>query len=263
MILTDQQSVRSLGCYREFFKRENQTEQAHVWGEGLEVETPHIDKLAEEGTIFTNFHTVAPLCTPSRASFMSGLYPQKTGDTGENHGKMDANVVTFAKILKQQKKYKTGYFGKWHLNGLSKPGWGNKNRKFGFEDNKHLWNRGHWKFLDEINGTMKEYTLDDRHLFEGKEDNHFTTDYLFDRGIEFIEKAREEDEPFAMVLSIPDPHSPNEVRQPYEDMYTDTNFTIPHTTWTAVTKNPAVPIWNYNGTYRFHFLALVMRFMYS
>ncbi len=264
MILTDQQSVRTLGCYRELFKKDNQNEQAHVWGDGIEVETPHIDKLAEEGTLFSNFHTVAPLCTPSRASFMSGLYPQKTGDTGDNHGEMDENITTFAKVLKAQKMYYTGYFGKWHLDGLDKPGWGKNKRKFGFEDNKYLWNRGHWKFIDEINGTMKEYEFNEaRNLFEGVEDKHFTTDYLFDRGIDFIEKAKERSQPFAMVLSIPDPHSPNDVRQPYQNMYTHMNFGLPLTTMTTLTKNPAGPDWNYHGMkQRVHFSkALVIIFV--
>ena len=203
MILTDEHSVRTLGCYREFMRSQNQPEQANVWGEGIEVETPHIDRLAAEGALFSNFYTVAPLCTPSRASFMSGLYPQNAGDTGENHGEMDEHITTFAKVLRRHRDYYTGYFGKWHLNGEEKPGWGSNVRKFGFEDNKYQWNRGHWKYLDKVNGTMTEYEFDAREQFEGKEDKHFTTDFLFDRGIDFMKRAKTRNQPFAYVLSIP------------------------------------------------------------
>lgn len=205
MILTDEHSLRTLGCYRDFFRSSNQNEQANIWGDGIEVETPYIDSLAADGTMFTNFYTVAPLCTPSRASFMSGLYPQKAGDTGENHGEMDGNIKTFANVLKNRRGYYTGYFGKWHLNGKVKPGWGTSTRKFGFNENKYQWNRGHWKYLEEqVNGMMKEYEFKPgRRKFKDNEEKHFTTDYLFDRGIEFMEKAKHRDQPFAYVLSIP------------------------------------------------------------
>ena len=248
MILTDEHSVRTLGCYRDFFNSTNQTEQAFVWGDGLEVETPHIDRLASEGALFTNFYTVAPLCTPSRASFMSGLYPQKTGSS-DNHGRMYGDVDTFATVLRMQRKYYTGYFGKWHLNGEQKPGFATKKRKFGFEDTNYQFNRGHWKFLDWTNGTKSAFLFDQRDNlteFGGDVTKHYTTDYLFDRGIEFIDTALAKDKPFAYVLSIPDPHGPTEVRQPYEDMYKYMNFSLPLTTRTTVRKDPATPDWNYH-----------------
>jgi arylsulfatase A-like enzyme len=130
MILTDEHNIRTLGCYRDILRGE----QSHVWGENVEVLTPNIDRLASEGAIFSNFYTVAPLCTPSRASFMTGLYPPKTGGSRVNHGRMDDDMITFAQILRDQRGYDTGYFGKWHLNGDAKPGWGNDERKFGFTD---------------------------------------------------------------------------------------------------------------------------------
>jgi arylsulfatase A-like enzyme len=245
MILTDEHSLRTLGCYRDFFDTYNQTNQGFVWGDGIKVETPNIDRLATEGAMFTNFYTVAPLCTPSRASFMSGLYPQKTGETEDNHGRINNGVKTFANNL-EEKDYLTGYFGKWHLNGSKKPGWSRSNRRFGFEDRTFQYNRGHWKFLDIINGTRKEYEFDKQNLFEGEEDKQFTTDFLFDRGIEFMKKAKKNGRPFASVLSIPDPHGPMEVRQPYQDMYKHMKFNLPYTARAAVRKNPAPPDWNYH-----------------
>ncbi len=61
MILTDEHNLRTLGCYREYFKskqKNNYGQQAHVWGDGVEVETPNIDRLAAEGALFTNYYTV-------------------------------------------------------------------------------------------------------------------------------------------------------------------------------------------------------------
>jgi arylsulfatase A-like enzyme len=245
MILTDEHSMRSLGCYRDFMKSENQADQAYIWGDGVEVETPNIDRLANEGTLFSNFYTVAPLCTPSRASFMSGLYPQKTGESDDNHGRMDDDITTFAKILKSERDYLTAYLGKWHLNGDQKPGWGNSKRKFGFGDTTYQFNRGHWKFLDVVDGARKAYEFKKQKRFQDKEDKHFTTDFLFDRGIEFMESARLSGQPFASVLSIPDPHGPMEVRDPYQNMYKHFNFNLPSTAITALKRFPASPLWNY------------------
>ncbi len=217
MMLTDEHNLRTLGCYREIFKKKNQQEQAYVWGDNVEVETPHLDRLASQGALFTNFHTVAPLCTPSRASFMSGLYPQRTG-AYKNHGRMDDDIVTFAEILEKERGYHTGYGGKWHLNGEAKPGWSehtvdndgdtaaneSDHRRFGFKDSTYMWNRGHWKFLkNDENNNRQEYEFWQRGQFKGKEEENFTTDYLFDRSIEFMKDAKARNEPFAYVLSIP------------------------------------------------------------
>lgn len=109
--MTDQHNYRTLGCYRDYLISKNQPGQAYVWGEGVAVETPNIDILAKEGALFTNFHATAPLCTPNRASFVSGLYPAFTG-ADRNHSPMNDDVVTFAQVLKEERDYETGYFGK-------------------------------------------------------------------------------------------------------------------------------------------------------
>ena len=74
--------------------------QAFIWGEGVKVETPHIDSLADDGLICTNYFAVSPVCTPSRASWVSGLYPQATGSPSNNLPLNDS-IVTFAEVLKK------------------------------------------------------------------------------------------------------------------------------------------------------------------
>jgi len=246
MILTDEHNIRTLGCYRDYFRSQNQDDQATVWGRNLEVETPNIDRLAREGALMTNFYTVAPLCTPSRASFLSGLYPAATGGSNVNHGRMDDDIVTFAEILKEKRDYHTGYIGKFHLNGEDKPGWGNETRKFGFIENKYLYNQGHWKWLDEVDGNMEAYTYLEGGKFKKKQRKHFTTVFLFDRGIEFMERAKSLNKPFSYVLSIPDPHAPNQVRRPYDEMFNDMHFKLPLTGRQSILKDPAPPKWNFH-----------------
>lgn len=91
-----------------------------VWGDNLSVHTPNIDSLAKDGAMFTHFYTSSPLCTPSRGTFMTGMYPPFTG-TATNTGVLDAELKTWADILRDERGYKTSYMGKWHLDGDAKP----------------------------------------------------------------------------------------------------------------------------------------------
>ena len=118
IIQTDEHNLRTLGCYRD----QMSPEQAFVWGKGNKVDTPHIDSLAKDGVICTNYFASSPVCTPSRASWVSGLYPQATGSPGNNMPLKDS-IVTFAEVL-CKRGYATSYLGKWHLDGNAKPGWG-------------------------------------------------------------------------------------------------------------------------------------------
>lgn len=118
--------------------------QVDVWGINKNLDTPNIDSLARNGALYSNYYTVSPLCTPSRGSFFSGMFPPFNGAADQNHGKLDVNIKTWPQILKER-GYTLGYFGKWHLDGEEKPGWGAPiGREFGFDDNKYRFNRGHW-----------------------------------------------------------------------------------------------------------------------
>jgi len=248
MILTDEHNYRTLSCYRDYWASKVGAVDTDVWGD-LRLDTPNIDKLASQGALFTNFYTVAPLCTPSRASFMSGKYPSFTGGADRNHGKMDNKINTFSKVLKNEMNYYTGYFGKWHLDGENTPGWGDNGRWMGFDENKYRWNRGHYKYIDEVNGEMVGYTINDEWRFKNREVQHYTTDYLMDRGIDFIKRSVANKDPFAMVLSIPDPHGPNHNRPQYRDLYTDLHFQIPETAAAALKYDPAAPGFNWVDAY--------------
>ena len=105
LIMTDDMGYSDLGCY------------------GGEVNTPHLDKLAEEGLRFTQFYNTGRCC-PTRVSLMSGLYPHQAGmghmtrDEGEEHpgyrGRLMERAVTIAEVLGDN-GYDTIHTGKWHL----------------------------------------------------------------------------------------------------------------------------------------------------
>jgi len=105
LVLTDDLGYSDIGCYG-----------------AKNVETPHIDRLAAEGMKFTDFHTAASICSPSRAAFLTGAYPQRAGlymginPIRKPHWFLGLNPteVTLAEQFKQ-KKYDTYMVGKWHL----------------------------------------------------------------------------------------------------------------------------------------------------
>ncbi|MFR9607830.1 MAG: sulfatase-like hydrolase/transferase, partial [Rikenellaceae bacterium] len=103
IIQTDEQSFRTLSCYRELLD----SEQANIWGNGANVETPHIDRLASEGALCNNYYASSPVSTPSRASFQTGLYPVATG-APINGMTMTEGLVSFAEVL-QKDGYQTDY----------------------------------------------------------------------------------------------------------------------------------------------------------
>lgn len=221
---TDEHNFRTLGCYRETLT----DEQAFLWGPDAIVETPHIDQLAKEGVICTSFYATTPVCSPSRSSFMTGMYPQNT-PVVTNDIPLADGLETFASIL-GRKGWATGYIGKWHLDGLGKPQW-EPERNFGFDDNRYMFNRGHWKMLEDTEEGPQVASFNAKgkpdYGLEGADETNFTTDFLTAKTIDFITDHKEE--PFCLMVSFPDPHGPNTVRAPYDTMYEHLTFDKPPT----------------------------------
>ncbi|NWX93651.1 ARSD Arylsulfatase, partial [Nothoprocta pentlandii] len=106
LFVADDLGIGDIGCYG------NNT-----------IRTPNIDRLAREGVKLTQHIAAAPLCTPSRAAFLTGRYPIRSGMASSNRyralqwnagsGGLPANETTFARLLQKQ-GYTTGLIGKWH-----------------------------------------------------------------------------------------------------------------------------------------------------
>jgi len=84
-----------------------------------EVKTPNLDALAKQGIIFDRFYSASPVCSPTRASVMTGRHPRRTNINNANNGHLRNDEITIAEILKKQ-GYATAHFGKWHLGTLTK-----------------------------------------------------------------------------------------------------------------------------------------------
>jgi len=221
VIHCDELNFRTLGCYRDTLSED----QAFMWGKDGICETPHIDSIAKEGVLLSKCYAATPVCSPSRASFMTGKYPQNTNVTG-NHTQMKKDIITFGHILSNW-GYETGYAGKWHLEG-KEYGIEDQDKNWsvgegrGFKDHEYMFNDGHFKRIFEKDGKRK---CDNWSRRSNKK--VYVTDYLTDKSLDFIDKNK--DESFAYMLSIPDPHTPHSVRPPYDEMFKDNNFKEAHT----------------------------------
>lgn len=251
LIQTDEHNFRTLGCYRDQLS----DEQAFMWGKDNIVETPNIDFLADNGVMFTKYYAASPVCSPSRGTLISGKYSHQTG-VPKNDAPLHDNIITYSKVLSNA-GYSTGFVGKWHLNGDGKPEWEPK-RRFGFDDNRFMFNRGHWKKYELTENGGRVAALNDKgkpsYSLDGADEISFSTDWLTDRAIDFMDKHK--DGPFSMYLSLPDPHGPDAVRPPYDEMYKHLNFEKPRTfnldpakapSWAKPEKNPKLTHDQYFG----------------
>jgi arylsulfatase A-like enzyme len=159
--------------------------------------TPNIDALAASGLRFTDFHSSGPMCSPTRAGTLTGVYQQRFGPNfdGAISGVDDFNsglpleAVTIAEVLKE-KGYATGCFGKWHL-GFQPPYFPTKQ---GFDEFRGL-GSGDGDFFTHVDRSGREdwWTNDEMTPEEG-----YTTDLLTKHSIDFIERHR--DEPFFLYV---------------------------------------------------------------
>ena len=224
LIITDEHNFRTLGCYRELMVRD----QAEMWGRGVIVPTPNLDRLAKEGVICTRAYATAPVCSPCRAAMITGRYPHATGVPVNNHV-LDRSIPTLADRLNLA-GYRTAFIGKWHLGGNGKPEWQPK-VDGGFQFKKFMFNRGHWKKFSLAGGTPAVGARSDgkpNYALAGADEKTFSTDWPTDRAIEFIADPRQT-KPFFTVISYPDPHGPNTVRAPYDHRFDELRFAPPRT----------------------------------
>lgn len=187
------------------------------WGDlshsgNTNLSTPNIDSLAQDGASFDRFF-VCPVCSPTRAEFLTGRYHQRGGvySTSAGGERLDLDEMTIADLF-QKSGYKTGAFGKWH-NGMQYPYHPNGR---GFEE-FYGFCSGHWGDyfapLLEHNGQIVEG--------EG-----FVVDDFTGRAIKFIEKNREE--PFFVYLPYNTPHSPMQVPDQYWDRFKNKELAMRH-----------------------------------
>ncbi|MEM7475701.1 MAG: sulfatase [Planctomycetota bacterium] len=172
------------------------------------LKTPHIDRLATEGLLFENSFCTTSLCSPSRASILSGLYAHAHGVTN-NFTEYPDDMDTFPKRL-QAAGYETAYIGKYHM------GENNDDPRPGF--NHFVTHKGQGKYFD----TDFNFNGQGRKVVEG-----YYTNVVTDMAEDWIE-TQSADKPWMLMLGHKAPHSFYFPEEKYEDAFDHVEVNYPH-----------------------------------
>ena len=171
--------------------------------------TPNIDRIANEGALFTNFYCTNSLSGPSRACILTGKYSHINGFyKNEDGGDFDASQMTFPKLL-QQAGYETAVIGKWHLG--SSP--------TGFDYYKVLFNKeGQGSYIDPVFEVSGGKIV--------KETGKYSTTVIRDDAINWLKNRRDKDKPFMLMYQFKAPHRPCDPDAAHKDYLKD--VVLPH-----------------------------------
>ena len=200
ILLADDLGSKDLGCY------------------GGPVKTPVLDSLAARGVKFTDFHAGAAVCSPSRATLLTGRQNLRTGiygvlqDHWHNMHLLDREV-TIAEVL-QQADYGTAHFGKWHVGMTS----GNRKKPT-------LQDHGFDYWFGLSNGASPNHKNPTNFLRNGKRVGPlkgYSCQLIVDDAIRWLDEKRNPDQPFFLNLWFNEPHAklaaPNEITSIYGNL---------------------------------------------
>ena len=146
------------------------------------IQTPNIDRIGKEGVIFTNSFVANSISGPSRACMLTGKHSHKNGFTDNMHT-FDGSQQTYPKLL-QKAGYETAIVGKWHL--TSEP--------TGFD---------HWSVLINQGEYYNPYFIENGKRIQKE---GYATNLITDMAIEWLDKQRNQDKPFCLLLHHKAPH---------------------------------------------------------
>ena len=183
LVMTDNHGAWTLGCYGNH-----------------EIRTPNIDRLAEEGVLFTRAFASNPVCSPTRATCLTGLIPSQHGvhsflsagrlQTGPAARCTLDKLTSLPEVLRDQ-GYACGLVGKWHLGGNMHP-------QEGLDD--------YWITMPH-GGTSTFYDASVIENGEVRKEPKYLTDLWTDHAVNFIESRAEQDQPFFLFLAYNGPYA--------------------------------------------------------
>ncbi|MQG87995.1 MAG: hypothetical protein FI699_03885 [SAR202 cluster bacterium] len=206
-IFTDQQRADTMAAY------------GNDW-----IETPNLNRLADQSLVFENAYVSAPICTPSRSTLMTGLWPHTNGCT-KNNIPLPEEVQTFAEFFPEE--YHTAYYGKWHLGDevIKRKGW---DEWHSIEDQYRVWSTK--EDNNEILSDYHQYLISQgykpdkessgkmvfsRSFAAQLPEEHTKAAYLGRKVSEFIDHNKAN--PFAICVNFFEPHPP--YTGPFDDLY--------------------------------------------
>jgi choline-sulfatase len=200
-------------------------------------QTPHIEGLMQSGVNFTRAYTPNAICSPARASLMTGVYPSRHGMIDCTHNvqpyraEFNAQLPLWSQRLKEE-GYHGGYFGKWHVERTDELS------NFGYEEYipEHSQDYATYRqelgfgdrtYVDQFMLTHKGYK--DRLLYGIYDEPAVSTEpyFLYSQGMEFIKKQAGLQHPWFTVISTLEPHDPFAAPKEYFDRYDLESISIP------------------------------------
>ena len=195
------------------------------------LRTPNLDQMAKDGVCFERFYAGAPVCSPTRASCITGRHPYRIGIPYANTGRMKQEEVTLAEALKPL-GYAAGHFGKWHLGTLtSKIKDANRGRPGKTKHYSPPWQNGfdvcfsteskvptYWKpGAYDTYGT--HYWTGPDQMVPSAEIHGDDSVLIMNQALPFIRQASKAGTPFLAVIWFHTPHLPVVSVPPYTDGY--------------------------------------------
>ena len=178
------------------------------------LETPAMDELARQGAHFPNAFVTTSLCSPSRASILTGQYSH-THKVVDNRAPAPGDLIFFPQYL-QQKGYQTSFFGKWHMGGAS------DDPRPGFD---------HWESF-RGQGVYFNPTLNINGEHQVYQDSAYITDLLTDHAIQWL-ADRDFNKPFLLYLSHKAVHGRYIPAKRHSGRYDDVSFDLPPSFYTS------------------------------
>ena len=186
--------------------------------------TPNIDAVAEQGARFTNWYSGSPVCSPSRASLLTGRYPGNAGVRAILAGHRKATGLTpqaptIAAAVKEL-GYQTAIVGKWHL-GLqeqSRPNQNGFDYFYGFmagciDYYSHIF---YWSMADGKTDPTHDLWENDHEFYDN---GKYFTEMVTDKAVEKIRQMNREEEPFFLYVAYNAPHYPMHAPRKYLDRF--------------------------------------------
>ncbi|MYF17329.1 MAG: sulfatase-like hydrolase/transferase, partial [Gemmatimonadetes bacterium] len=191
-IMTDDHGTGALSCY------------------GSQINhTPNMDRIAHGGMRLDNCYVTYSLCSPSRASILTGKYAHLHGQTSIGGNIFDGTQQTFPRLL-QDAGYQTAIIGKWHLHSIPT----------GFDHYSVMWNQG--SYFDP------RFIEPGEHGPVWKESRGYSTDLVTDKCLNWL-KDRDTEQPFMLLCHFKSPHYNWEPDEKHETMYQDETISEPET----------------------------------
>lgn len=197
------------------------------------VETPHIDQLAQTGVVFENAFVTTSLCSPSRASFLTGQYMHRHGVI-DNETELRSDAPTFPALL-QKGGYTTAFIGKWHMGGAS------DEPRPGFDHWVSF--RGQGSYSPE--GQM--LNVDGRRVAQ----EQYMTDALTGYAIDWLNE-RDPSRPWLLYLSHKAVHGPYDPPPRHRGRYTEAQWNPPDSATADHSPDHPKPMWVRNQRNSWH-----------